>query len=153
MFFDWVHWTTVICTLVIVVICVIFHYEGLRFLSRRFSSGLTHHRARIVILILGQLCLHIVEIWIFAAGYYFLLGSGDYGALASTSGVISTKLLLTDYVYYSAVVYSTLGFGDLVPTGAIRFLTGMEAIAGLVLITWSASFTFLEMQRNWTSAD
>jgi hypothetical protein len=44
-----------------------------------------------------------------------------------------------------------VGFGDLVPHGAIRFMTGMEALTGLVMITWSASFTFLEMQRDWHS--
>ena len=28
-------------------------------------------------------------------------------------------------------------------------MTGVEALAGLVMITWSASYTFLEMQRYW----
>jgi hypothetical protein len=28
-------------------------------------------------------------------------------------------------------------------------MTGLEALTGLVMITWSASFTFLEMQRDW----
>jgi hypothetical protein len=28
----------------------------------------------------------------------------------------------------------------------VRFPTGTEALTGLVLITWSASFTFIEMQ-------
>jgi hypothetical protein len=31
----------------------------------------------------------------------------------------------------------------------LRHLTGIEALTGLVLITWSASFLFLEMQRYW----
>jgi hypothetical protein len=39
--------------------------------------------------------------------------------------------------------------GEIVPVGPIRFLTGMEAVGGLLLITWSASFTFIEMQRYW----
>jgi hypothetical protein len=47
------------------------------------------------------------------------------------------------------MVYTTVGFGDLLPQGAIRFMSGMEALTGLVMITWSASFTFLEMQRDW----
>lgn len=41
-----------------------------------------------------------------------------------------------------------LVFGDIVPTGPMRFVTGTEAICGLALITWSASFTFLVMQRS-----
>jgi Ion channel len=56
---------------------------------------------------------------------------------------------LADYVYFSGTVYTTLGFGDLIPLGHTRFLAAVEALTGLVLIGWSASFTFLEMQRSW----
>ena len=44
-------------------------------------------------------------------------------------------------------MYTTVGFGDIAPLGPVRLLVGIEALAGLVLITWSASFTFLIMQR------
>ena len=47
------------------------------------------------------------------------------------------------------MVYTTVGFGDLVPTDEMRVLTSAEALAGLALITWSASFTYLQMQRLW----
>jgi hypothetical protein len=36
--------------------------------------------------------------------------------------------------------------------GYLRYLTGIEALLGLLLITWSASFLFLEMQKYWTSS-
>ena len=52
--------------------------------------------------------------------------------------------------YYSFVTYTTLGFGDIIPVGDIRFLTGLESLTGLVLITWTASFMFFEMQKYWT---
>lgn len=54
-----------------------------------------------------------------------------------------------DFGYFSAVVYTTVGFGEIVPRGPVRGLTGAEGITGLTLITWSASFTFLEMQQHW----
>jgi hypothetical protein len=54
-----------------------------------------------------------------------------------------------DFVYFSAMTYSTVGFGDVVPTGAIRFMAGLEALTGFVMLTWSASYTVLEMQRDW----
>ena len=57
---------------------------------------------------------------------------------------------LFDAVYFSATAYTTLGLGDLSPVGAIRMLAGMESVTGLLLITWSASFTYLEMSRLWT---
>jgi Ion channel len=54
-----------------------------------------------------------------------------------------------DYVNFSAVCFTTLGLGDIAPVGAICFMTGTEALCGFVLITWSGSFTFVEMQRFW----
>jgi hypothetical protein len=54
-----------------------------------------------------------------------------------------------DVIYFSAITFTTVGFGDLSPVGPIRFLSGTEALTGFVLITWSASFTYLEMERFW----
>ena len=48
--------------------------------------------------------------------------------------------------------YTTVGFGDVTPVGPIRFMAATEALTGLVLITWSASFTYLEMERFWGRA-
>jgi hypothetical protein len=144
MAFDAPHIITALVTVAIVIFCVLFHYEGLRLYGRWLAAGLLPHRAKIAALIIGQFMLHITEIWIFAFGYVLLLQRPEYGSLAP-----SMLPGIGDHVYYSAVVYTTLGFGDIVPSGPIRFLTGMEAVSGLTLITWSASFTFLEMQRYW----
>ena len=94
-------------------------------------------------MILCIMMLHIVEVWIFGITYYLLLLDGDFG---SFHGMTSIELF--DSVYFSATVFSTLGFGDIVPIGPIRFVTGTESIAGLTLITWSASFTFMEMMNR-----
>ncbi len=138
------YWITAAVTALAVVLCVALHYEGLRFISRRLPLPDHRHRARIVLLILGLLALHITEIWIFGTGYWLLLGGEGFGTLDG-QGAMS----LPDCVYYSASVFTTLGFGDIVPSGPIRFMTGTEAIAGLTLITWSASYTFLFMQKTW----
>jgi hypothetical protein len=103
-------------------------------------------RRRILVLILGLLALHVAEIWMFGFGY-LLLVDGKLSELHGASGG------LLDSVYFSAVVYTTLGLGDLIPGGAIRFMVGTEALTGFVLITWSASFTFLEMQKFWRMED
>ena len=141
------YWITILATASAVVFCVVLHYEGLRLLSDRLPMPHDHHRRRIVILIICLLLLHIVEIWIFGGTYYLLLNYGNAGELIGTSiiGVL-------DCVYYSASVFTTLGFGDIVPIGPIRFMTGTEALSGLTLITWSASFTFLEMLKTWNHA-
>ena len=102
-------------------------------------------RPRVLVLILVILATHVAEIWLFAFGYYALVDIGGLGSLRGVADVTG----LPDYAYFSAVVYATVGFGDLAPTGAIRFLAGVEALTGFVMITWSASLTFLEMQRDW----
>ncbi|MEM9882591.1 MAG: potassium channel family protein, partial [Planctomycetota bacterium] len=52
-----------------------------------------------------------------------------------------------DAVYFSAAVYTTVGFGDITPVGHLRLLVGIEALTGLMLVAWSASFTFLVSSR------
>ncbi len=42
-----------------------------------------------------------------------------------------------------------MGFGDIVPTGPLRFVCGVEALNGLLLIGWSASFTYVFMEHFW----
>lgn len=142
------YWMTVLATATAVIACVVLHYEGLRIISKGLPLPSENHRARIVLLILGLLGLHILEIWVFGGGYYLLLAFGDNGTLTGDG-----PMSLLDCVYYSATVFSTLGFGDIVPSGPIRFMTGTEAIAGLTLITWSASYTFLFMQKIWSFDD
>jgi len=54
-----------------------------------------------------------------------------------------------DYLYYSMITYSTLGHGDIVPLAGLRLITGMESVIGLLMITWTASFTYLAMEKFW----
>jgi hypothetical protein len=35
------------------------------------------------------------------------------------------------------------------PVGPIRLLAGLEALNGLLLIGWSASYTYIAMERFW----
>ena len=143
------HWDAnllvVLATALAVAACVLVHYEGLVRLSvgigRRHES---QRRRRVLHGIFGVLALHVVEIWIFGIATWLLLRGPETGAVAGAHA-----LGLLDAIYLSAVTYTTVGFGDLAPVGPIRFLCGTEALAGLVLITWSASFTFLEMDRFW----
>ena len=143
---------TFAATLILFVTCVIIHYEGLSALTRWVSFDLLPPRVRIATLICGQFVLHLVEICIFAIGYFVLAEHLEYGSLLNIvydGNPLFDPNSFSDYVYYSAVAYTTLGMGEIVPVGPIRFLTGMEAVGGLLLITWSASFTFIEMQRYW----
>ena len=54
-----------------------------------------------------------------------------------------------DAIYHAFINATTVGYGDIEPLGDVRFLAGLEALLGLVLITWTASFLFIEMQKFW----
>ncbi len=129
----------------LVVVCVVLiHYECLRQLSRLLPRLPIRPRLRIVLGVGGALVGHALEIWVFALAYYVATHYTAWGALQG-----DTANTLMDCVYYSFTVFTTLGFGDITPVGSLRYLTGIESLTGLVLITWTASFLFLEMQKHW----
>lgn len=128
----------------IVAVAVMMHYEALYHLSNIIPRLHIQRRYRVVFGVCGAMVAHVAEIWFFALGFYFLLKSGEFGTL---SGAAANTLL--DCVYFSFVAYTSLGLGDIYPTGYLRFLTGLEVLTGLVLITWTASFMFIEMQKFW----
>jgi hypothetical protein len=133
----------------IVVACVLLHYEGSVVLTRALARmHVRVRRRRLLALVFGLLALHIAEIWLFAVSYYGLASAGDIGYVGGTAAPPGGTGLL-DLVYFSAVVYSTLGLGDLVPLGPIRFMAGTESLSGFLLISWSASLLYLEMARFW----
>ena len=128
----------------LVTTAVLIHYEMLYRSSILIPKLTIRHRFRVVFGIFCALIAHITEIWLFAFGYFFMVRSDLFGTL---TGEFDMSLL--DCTYYSFVTYTSLGLGDITPIGPIRFLTGLEALTGLMLITWTASFMFLEMQKFW----
>ena len=142
------YWITGVVSMLAIGACVLIHYEGLRLLNDYLPTLARRHRRRIILLILSLLFLHTVEIWIFGISYFGLLQFDGFGALLG-----QPVDRFVDIVYYSAAVYTTVGFGDIHPVGAIRTMTGMQAVTGLTLITWSASFTYLEMRNTWSNND
>ncbi len=127
--------------------CVLIHYEALSWLNRFLPRLRMQRRPRMLVLVFAVLALHSFEIFLFALGYLLLPDLPGYGGLVSQS-----PLGFVDYGYFSAVAYTTLGLGDIVPVGPMRILAGSQSLLGFVLITWSASFTFLEMQTYWKRA-
>ncbi len=145
MYDNWlVNVATVALTLAAVSACVLAHYEGLVLLSRALARMGGVRRVKVLYAITSVLLLHIVEIWIFGLAMWLVLRWPEFGTVG---GEIGRHLF--DYVYFSAVTFTTVGYGDLAPVGPIRFLAGTEALTGFVLIAWSASFTYLEMERFW----
>ena len=88
-----------------------------------FSESITLHN------VVGALCVYILLGIMWAVAYYFvsLIMPGSF------SGNLSADLSMQihDFVYFSFITLTTLGYGDIVPQAAIaRTLVYMEAILG-----------------------
>ncbi len=127
-----------------VALCVLLHYEGLVLTSRRLARHGGHRRLKVLFGIFAVIGLHTLEICLFGLAYWLLQ---HWPALGHIAGSGDGRLF--DAVYFSAVTFTTVGYGDVFPVGSLRFLAGTEALAGFVLIAWSASFTYLEMEKFW----
>ncbi|EMP54301.1 potassium channel family protein [Marinobacter koreensis] len=128
----------------IVCLVVVLHNQVLIRLSGILAQMRLRHQFRLIVAVLGCLAAHAVEVWLFAAAYFYMHHADGWGQLI---GNFSGTLL--DCVYFSFTTFTTLGYGDIEALGPLRYLTGIEGLTGLVLITWSASFLYVEMQRYW----
>ena len=130
--------------IMVIATVVMIHYEFMYRFTLLMPRMNIRHRFRIVLGVFGALCAHAVEVWIFALSFFWMHHADGWGEF---EGNFEGSLM--DCVYFSFTTYTTLGFGDVVPHGELRYLTGLEALTGLVLITWTASFLYLEMTRYW----
>ena len=130
--------------LFVIGLAVMIHYEFLFRITLLMPQMRIRHRFRIVMGVFVALTAHAAEVWIFAISFFLMNESEGWGHL---QGNFDGSLL--DCVYFSFTTYTTLGTGDIEPIGDLRYLTGLESLTGLVLITWSASFLYLEMTRYW----
>ncbi|AKM09443.1 potassium channel family protein [Croceicoccus naphthovorans] len=129
-----------------VAITIYMHFFGLRWLAHSVQLREPAVRHPLLVVLFVIFALHTLEVLVFAAILVLIevTGFGDLQGL--TTGGAGW---LVDHFYFSIASYTTLGLGDIVPHGAIRMVTGVEALTGLVLVTWSASFTYLMMERLW----
>jgi len=124
---------------------VMMHYETLRLLNDRLSNTeVFSTRAKVLAAMVGALLSHLLQIALFGLAYYLMrdkFGMGGFGGTFEDS--------LASFLYFSSETYTTLGFGDIYPTGALRMICGIESLVGLLMVSWTASFTYLEMRRYW----
>lgn len=124
---------------------VLVHQEGLRAIARLGAvTELNHQRLLMLGVIFGIFALHIVEIGLYSGA--FALGA-DLLHLGRLVGDVDGTSL--EYLYFSAETFTTVGFGDIVAEGPLRLLASFEPLNGLILLGWSASFTYIEVQRTW----
>jgi hypothetical protein len=135
----------ILACIALVSICFLIHYETLRLLNDNLNSiEAISSRFKVLAALVGGMASHLVQIGVFGLAYYFLrdkLGLGGFGGTFQDS--------LASFLYFSSETYTTLGFGDIYPRGALRLVCGIESLVGLLMLSWTASFTYLEMRRYW----
>jgi len=131
--------------MLLVAATVLTHYETLRFTSIIVErTTRIPPRARILVVIFNAFFAHVLEMTYFAVSYYILI---EVFAVTRVEGVFTGSFY--EYLYFSISSYTSLGLGDVFLQGRLRFLTGVEALIGLMMITWTASFTYLTMEQFW----
>ena len=102
------HTAVVVATLGAVVACVLLQYEYLVLVWRRLSGHGGHRRLKVLYGIGAVLLLHVAEIWIFGIALSLLLQWPAVGALAGEEA-----LGFFDHIYFSAICFTTVGFGEI----------------------------------------
>jgi len=108
--------------------------------SRSTTAGSGLHQSRVfsvgrVVLIMYLIA--IIEVLIWAAAYL---------AFDVIEGFEKA-------VYFSAVTFTTLGYGDVVLDGSRRLLSSLEAINGIIMFGWSTAIVIAAVQRVYFRQD
>ena len=125
---------SIIFTVILVVLSIKIHGLTLNYLSQNTSKKFIYKDfVKISVFLIGS---HLVQIVLFAFYYYMSYQADSNQNLFG--GNLSGSFL--DFFYYSINCYTTLGTGDIFANGSMRIATGLEALIGLVLIAWTATF-------------
>lgn len=137
-----------LAAMLLVAVTVLIHYEALRFTGRLLPRLPIRPRQRVLVVMAACFVAYLLEIMAYALAFALLDHLDGFGQI---EGEFASTTL--DFFYFSITNYTTLGIGDVYPKGPIRVLAGIEALNGFLLITWSASFTYLMMRRYWHPED
>ena len=134
--------------LLLITAAVAIHFQALLALSawQERSAGASGH-FKVLMIIFGLIAAHAVEAGVFAAGYAL----GERWLRLGTF-VGAARMSASQFCYFSIEAFTTQGVGDVYPIGPLRLVASLEPLAGLILIGWSTTFTFLAMGLDWRFA-
>jgi len=119
-------------------LCVAIHASGLSLALRRIewepdtTLKFVHWTWRFVRVAAWIVVLHLCEIAAWAGLYVWKTAMPD----------------LPTAMYFSAVTYTTTGYGDLVLPEAWRLVGAVEALTGILMCGWSTGFFFAIVSRG-----
>lgn len=121
----------------LMALCVVIHASGITWalqrVRRQTESMLRFWRASWLFILVAtwMILLHLFEIAVWATFYAWK------GAMSDMQSAL----------YFSAVTYTTTGYGDLVLPPEWRLLGGIEALTGILMAGWSTGFFFAVASR------
>lgn len=98
---------------------------------RSALPSLWNHYALLATVAIWCVLAHLLEIAVWAGTYFWLNVMPGFD--------IS--------LYFSAVTYATIGYGDVVPPEHWRLLASMEGLIGILMCAWSGGFIFAIVSR------
>lgn len=129
-------------SVVLIVLTIAAFYEimrGVWLFKERFIS---RPRYLIHVMVAGVFAAHTVCVWLYGVTYWALDKFFDFGELR---GELTDHFF--EYIYFSAITYTSVGFGDVFVHGPLRLITGVEALNGLLLIGWSVTYTYFATEK------
>ena len=128
----------------LMALCVAIHAAGvtgalrqLRLRSASIGHGFWAATWLFVLVAAWIVLLHLAEIAVWAVFYTWK------GAMAD----------LPSALYFSAVTYTTTGYGDVVLPEGWRLVGGVEALTGIVMCGWSTGFFVAIVNRLYEVRD
>lgn len=134
----------IVVSLLLLALTTVIHYEALSLLNHSLPTLKLPSRAKLLVVIFVAFVAHMIEILFYGGAMYGLASTIMVGSLKG-----EVTMGLENCIYFSAETYTSLGFGDVTPIGPMRLLVGVEALNGLLLIGWSASYAYIAMERYW----
>ena len=131
--------------LAMIALTVVIHTAGIVGLIaylKAWGVGIVGHRNYIGVVqvlvptIVGLFFVHIVEILSWAVMYLWL---GEFESLERA-------------LYFSAVTFTTLGYGDITLQERWQLLSSVEAVNGIILFGVSTAFLFAVMRKLFEAA-
>ena len=129
--------TKLLIALTLMALCVLIHALGVLLALRHIRrSGLDTTRFwkvcwMLILMASWMILLHLLEITIWAVFY------------AAEHGMPNLETAM----YFSAVTYTTTGYGDLVLPAPWRLVGAVEALTGILMCGWSTGFFFAIVSR------
>lgn len=135
---------TLILALVLIATAVLVHFQALRGLSYWQNRIATTGHIKILMVIFGLIAAHVVEAMMFALGFWVGVRWLHLGTFVG-----SAEPSVAQMFHFSIETFTTQGVGGTYIQGPLRLVASLEPLAGLILIGWSVSFTFLIMGLDW----